>query len=146
MISQRVDLQPVLSKLLSIMFLPVLPVEQKVLKPGKSVFLCQILCIWSCHQSCICVHMQSLGTKGTSHPVPTLQNNEPVSQVLKQILNLSCYQSFKILFICYRLVIGLKKLLCISQFLVLNMFILKLSNAKDTFLNKRHQHPNIKEI
>ena len=33
--------------------------------------------------------MLSLGTKGTLHP-PTLQNNEPVPHVLKQVLNLSC--------------------------------------------------------
>ena len=31
-----------------------------------------------------------LGTKGTLHPLLTLQNNEPVPQVLKQVVNLSC--------------------------------------------------------
>ena len=31
-----------------------------------------------------------LGTKGTLHTLPTLHNNEPVPQVLKQVVNLSC--------------------------------------------------------
>ena len=33
------------------------------------------------HQSCLSVFL---------HPLPTLQNNEPVPQVLKQVVNLSC--------------------------------------------------------
>ena len=33
---------------------------------------------------------QSLGTKWTLHPLPTLKNIEPVPQVLKQVVNLSC--------------------------------------------------------
>ena len=35
-----------------------------------------------------------LGTKWTFNTLPTLQNNEPVPQVLKQVVNLSCYLSF----------------------------------------------------
>ena len=31
-----------------------------------------------------------LGTKGTLNTLPTLPNNEPVPQVLKQVVNLSC--------------------------------------------------------
>ena len=31
------------------------------------------------------------GTKGALHPLPNLQNNEPVPQGLKQVENLSCY-------------------------------------------------------
>ena len=34
--------------------------------------------------------LQSLGTKETLHTLPTLQNNKPVPQVLKQVVNLSC--------------------------------------------------------
>ena len=37
------------------------------------------------------VCLQSLSTKGTLHPLPTLHNNEPVPQVLKQVVNLSCF-------------------------------------------------------
>ena len=35
--------------------------------------------------------LQSLGTKWFLHPLPTLQNKKPVPQVLKQVVNLSCY-------------------------------------------------------
>ena len=35
------------------------------------------------------VCLQSLGTKVTLHLLPTLQNNELVPQVLKQVVNLS---------------------------------------------------------
>ena len=35
--------------------------------------------------------LQSFGTKATLHTIPTLQNNEQVPQVLKQVVNLSCY-------------------------------------------------------
>ena len=45
------------------------------------------LCIWHCRQSCMVACLQSLGTKGTLHPLPIPQSNEPVPQVL----NLSCY-------------------------------------------------------
>ena len=31
-------------------------------------------------------------TKSTLHPLPTPQNNEPVPQALKQVVNLSCFQ------------------------------------------------------
>ena len=37
------------------------------------------------------VLLPCLGTKGTLHTLPTLHNNEPVPQVLKQVVNLSCY-------------------------------------------------------
>ena len=30
-----------------------------------------------------------------AHPLPTLQNNEPIPQVLKQVVNLSCYKRFR---------------------------------------------------
>ena len=33
---------------------------------------------------------KALAPIGTLHPLPTLQNNEPVPQVLKQAVNLSC--------------------------------------------------------
>ena len=36
-------------------------------------------------------HLYSLGTKVTLPLLPTLQNYEPVPQVLKQVVNLSCY-------------------------------------------------------
>ena len=41
------------------------------------------------------VCLQSLGTKGTLHNLPTLHNNEPVPQVLNQVVNLSCFFSFE---------------------------------------------------
>ena len=37
-----------------------------------------------------CLH--SLGTKGTLHTQSTLHNYEPVPQVLKQVINLSCFR------------------------------------------------------
>ena len=37
--------------------------------------------------------LQSFGTKVTLHTIPTLQNNEPIPQVLKQVVNLSCLYS-----------------------------------------------------
>ena len=60
------------------------------LSVGFCTLLCPIPCICSHHQSCMVVCLQSLGTKGILHPLPTLQNNEPVPQVLKQVVNLSC--------------------------------------------------------
>ena len=45
------------------------------------------------HKYCMFVSLQTLGTKGTLHPLPTLQNNEPIPQVLKQVVNLSCLLS-----------------------------------------------------
>ena len=39
--------------------------------------------IW-CRQSCMFVCLQGLGTKRTLHPLPTLQNNEPVPQVIEK--------------------------------------------------------------
>ena len=45
----------------------------------------KIECIWH-GDSCL----QGLGTKGLCHPLSTLQNNEPLPQVLKQVVNLSC--------------------------------------------------------
>ena len=52
--------------------------------------LCLPLWIVHHHQSCMFVCLQSLGTKVTLHLLPTLQNYEPVPQVLKQFVNLSC--------------------------------------------------------
>ena len=39
---------------------------------------------------CSFQNVQSLGTKRTYHPPPTIQNNEPIPQVLKQVINQSC--------------------------------------------------------
>ena len=61
------------------------------LSAGFCMILCPLVCIWSPHQSCIVVCRQSLSTKGILHALPTLQNNEPVPQVLKQVVNLSCF-------------------------------------------------------
>ena len=47
------------------------------------------LCIWR-RQYRMFVCLQSLGTKGTLHLLPSLQNNEPVHRSLKQVVNLSC--------------------------------------------------------
>ena len=49
--------------------------------------LCPLLCIWH-HHSYLPARSWH---KGTLHPLPTLQNNEPVPQVLKQVVNLSCF-------------------------------------------------------
>ena len=35
--------------------------------------------------------LAKLATKGTLHTLPKLHNNEPVPQVLKQVVDLSCY-------------------------------------------------------
>ena len=53
-----------------------------------------MLCTWRTCQSCTFVRLQTLGTKETLHPVPTFQNNEPVPQVQKQFVSLSCYLGF----------------------------------------------------
>ena len=57
---------------------------------GFCILLCPLLCIWSPYQSCMVVCLQCLDTKGILHLLPTLQNNEPVPQVSKQVVNLSC--------------------------------------------------------
>ena len=41
-------------------------------------------------QQCNCLHSCSYGIKGTLNPNSTLLSNEPIPQVLKQIVNLSC--------------------------------------------------------
>ena len=55
-------------------------------------FCAQLLCIWH-HHSCLSARS---GHKGTLHPLPTLQNIEPVSQVLKQVVNLSCWSMLQL--------------------------------------------------
>ena len=47
----------------------------------------RLFCLYS-HLS-VCMSLCCLGTKGTLHTLPTLQNNEPVPQVLKLVVNLS---------------------------------------------------------
>ena len=53
--------------------------------------------IWKFFAKPVCMHSQqckclpSYGTKGTLNPHSTHLNNEPVPQVLKQVVNLSCY-------------------------------------------------------
>ena len=50
-----------------------------------------------------------LGTKATFNTLPTLQNNEPVPQVLKQVVNLSCLYMNGHIKSSYRNVLLLKK-------------------------------------
>ena len=45
-------------------------------------YMCPLLCNWR-HQSCMFFCLQSLGIKGTLHPLPTFQNNVPVPQVIE---------------------------------------------------------------
>ena len=67
---------------LSVSLFICLSVSQIVgLSVGFCKLFCPLLCIWHRH-SCLPV--------GTLHTLPTLQNNKPVPQVLKQVVNLSC--------------------------------------------------------
>ena len=52
--------------------------------------LCPLLCIWH-GDSCLPTRSWH---KGTLHLLPTLQNNEPVPQVMKQVVNLSYFVQF----------------------------------------------------
>ena len=47
-----------------------------------NVIMVNKYCIWH-RQSGMFVCLQGLGTKGTLHPLPTLQNNEPVTQEIE---------------------------------------------------------------
>ena len=57
--------------------------------------LCLLLCSWHHRQSSMFVCLQNDDTKVTLQRLPTLQNNETVPQVLKQVVNLSCFNSFR---------------------------------------------------
>ena len=50
----------------------------------------------------VSVCLPSLDTEGLLHPLPTLKIEDPVPQVLKQVVNLSCYSLKSIVFIMIR--------------------------------------------